>query len=76
APDVYRKRALAALDGAGLSWRIAYTSPSLAGTQAAVRAGLGATVLPRDMVPTGLRVLGAGHGLPDLAEAEIALRTV
>ncbi|QJE73238.1 LysR family transcriptional regulator [Aerophototrophica crusticola] len=76
APDVYRKRALAALDGAGLSWRIAYTSPSLAGTQAAVRAGLGATVLPRDMVPTGLRVLGAEHGLPDLAEAEIALRTV
>ena len=46
APDVYRKRALSALDAAGRDWRIVYTSPSLAGLQAAVQAGLGVTVLP------------------------------
>jgi len=73
-PCVYRRRALAALERIGRPWRISYTSPSLAGTQAAVRAGLGVTVLPRDMVPGGLRVLGGDGTLPALEEAEIALR--
>ena len=72
-PCVYRKRALDALDEIGRPWRIAYTSPSLAGAQAAVRARLGATVLPKEMVPPGLHVLGTGEGFPDLADTEIAL---
>ncbi|HYE47954.1 MAG TPA: LysR substrate-binding domain-containing protein [Azospirillaceae bacterium] len=72
-PDVYRKRALEALEAAGLTWRIVYTSPSLAGIQAAVRAGLGITVLPREMVPDAFRVLGADAGLPRLEDTEIAL---
>lgn len=72
-PCVYRKRALAALDQCGRRWRIAYTSTSLAGAQAAVRAGLGVTVLPRDMVPPGLVTLGAEDGLPLLDDTEIAL---
>ncbi|NJR14184.1 MAG: hypothetical protein HC779_08630, partial [Phyllobacteriaceae bacterium] len=62
-----------ALTAAGLDWRIVYTSPSLAGAQAAVRAGLGITVLPEAMVPADFNVLGPDHGLPDLAETEIAL---
>ncbi len=72
-PDVYRKRALASLDALGRPWRVVYTSPSLAGLQAAVRAGLGATVLPREMVPPGLVLPGPEHGLPPLPDAEIAL---
>lgn len=72
-PCVYRKRAMQALDAVGRAWRVAYTSPSLAGAQAAVKAGLGVTVLPRDMVPPGLRVLDEGDGLPALADTEIAL---
>ena len=72
-PCVYRKRALTALDRTGWSWRIAYTSPSLAGAQAAVRAGLGAAVLPRGMAPADLRVLGQAYGLPELEDTEIAL---
>ncbi|NYZ17409.1 LysR family transcriptional regulator [Azospirillum sp. RWY-5-1] len=72
-PCVYRKRALAALDSCGRRWRIAYTSTSLAGAQAAVRAGLGVTVLPRDMVPAGLVTLGGEDGLPVLDDTEIAL---
>lgn len=75
APCVYRRRAIEALEAAGRAWRIAYTSTSLAGTQAAVRAGLGLTVLPRDMVPPDLVVLGAAQGAPDLRETEIALLT-
>lgn len=72
-PCVYRKRAITALESAGRSWRAAYTSPSLAGQHAALRAGLGITVLPRDMTPADLVVLGAEEGLPLLPDAEIAL---
>lgn len=72
-PCVYRKRAMRALDGAGRAWRVAYTSGSLAGAQAAVRAGLGVTVLPAGMVPADFTVLDARAGLPPLAETEIAL---
>lgn len=70
-PCVYRKRAIAALDAVGRSWRAAYTSPSLAGQLAALRAGLGVSVLPREMVPGDLTVLT--DDLPVLSDAEIAL---
>lgn len=70
-PCVYRKRAMAALDAAGQGFRVAYTSTSLAGAQAAVRAGLGITVLPKDMVPPDFQVLGADA--PELADTEMAL---
>jgi DNA-binding transcriptional LysR family regulator len=72
-PCVYRRRAVSALDAAGLPWSIAYTSPSFAGTVAAVRAGLGVTVLPRTMVPETLEVLDDATGWPGLPEVEIAL---
>lgn len=73
APCVYRKRATDALDAMGRPWRIAYTSTSLAGSQTAVRAGLGITVLPREMVPASLVAVTAEAGLPILPETEIAL---
>lgn len=74
APDVYRKRALAALDAARRPWRIVYTSPSLAGLRAAVGAGLGVTVLPKAMVPPGFVLLAQDEGgLPALPDTEIAL---
>jgi DNA-binding transcriptional LysR family regulator len=72
-PCIYRARALAALDKAQHSWHISYTSPSLAGTLAAVKAGLGMTVLPANMLPAGIQPLGRKLGLPALADAEIAL---
>lgn len=73
-PCVYRKRVTDALEAMGRSWRIAYTCGSLAGNHAAVRAGLGLTVLPKDMVPSDLSVLDdPGFGLPELPDTEIAL---
>jgi DNA-binding transcriptional LysR family regulator len=72
-PDIYRRRALEALEVIGRPWRIAYTSPSLAGVQAAVRAGLGVTILPKEMVSAGFHIVGDEHGLPELADTEIAL---
>lgn len=73
-PCVYRKRATDALDSQGRAWRIAYTCGSLTGNHAAVRAGLGVTVLPKAMVPPDLTVLNDEMtGLPPLADTEIAL---
>ena len=72
-PCVYRKRALRALDDAGRRWRVACTSTSLAGAQAAVHAGLAVTVLPAAMVSSGFIVLGPAAKLPKLPATEIAL---
>ena len=72
-PCVYRKRATEALDAMGRPWRVAYTSTSLAGSLSAVRAGLGMTVLPLEMVPTSLAAVGEDAGLPPLYDTEIAL---
>ena len=72
-PCIYRARALAALDRAKKPWHISYTSPSLAGTLAAVKAGLGITVLPANMQPHGIRPIHKELKLPELADAEIAL---
>lgn len=70
APCVYRARAVDAVGKAGWRWTGVYTSPSFAGAVAAVRAGLGAMVMPAAMVPQGLQHL---DGWPPLAEAEMAL---
>jgi DNA-binding transcriptional LysR family regulator len=72
-PCIYRSRAIAALDDAGIAWTVTYMSQSLAGTLAAARAGLGVTVLPSDMLPPDIIPLPHAIGLPELADAEIAL---
>ena len=72
-PCIYRARAIAALDRAKIPWRISYVSPSLAGTLAAVKAGLGITVLPQNMLPNGIHSIRNELKLPQLADAEIAL---
>ena len=72
-PSVYRRRAIRALEQARRSWRVPYTSPSLAGQHAALRAGLGLSVLPREMAPRDLVTLGPDSGLPALEDTEIAL---
>ena len=71
APDIYRNRALVALEAAGLAFRASFTSPSLAGQMAALRAGLGVGVLPAAMAPRDLTVLR--EPLPVLSDSEIAL---
>lgn len=71
-PCIYRRRAEQALDRARRPWRVAYTCASLAGSLAAVKAGLGVTVLPKDMAPLGLAIVD-GRALPGLRESEIAL---
>lgn len=72
-PCVYRKRATEALEAMGRPWRVAYTSTSLAGSLSALKAGLGITVLPLEMVPATLTAVGSDAGLPPLYDTEIAL---
>jgi DNA-binding transcriptional LysR family regulator len=68
APCFFRQRALAALDKAGIPWRIAFTSTSLHGLWAAVEAGLGVTLRAAVGLPATLRVL---DGLPAIADAAV-----
>ncbi|NRR31080.1 LysR family transcriptional regulator [Oxalobacteraceae bacterium] len=58
APCIMRSAATAALDRAGIAWRIAFTSQSLSGVWAAVAAGLGVTVRSDIGLPPRLRLLG------------------
>ena len=74
APCLMRTAAIRALDQAGLAWRIAFTSASLAGTWAAVKAGLGISVRTPLGVPADLRVLDATEAaLPALPQLGLAL---
>lgn len=71
-PCVYRARALKALKIANIKWRVVFSSPSYAGTIAAVKAGLGITVLPRTMIPDQLDILNSAD-LPTLDDTHICL---
>lgn len=59
---VYRKAALSALDKCGIPYRLAYESPSRAGLECAVSAGLAVTVVPSDLVTGDLRVIQSARG--------------
>ncbi len=71
-PCVYRTSALKALEQANKKWRLAFTSPSYAGTIAAVKAGMGITVLPRTMIPDDIDVLDL-LTLPPLEDTHVSL---
>jgi len=58
-PCQMRSRAIAALDGAGIAWRVAFTSLSLSGIWAAVQAGLGITLRSPIGLPPYLHVTDA-----------------
>jgi DNA-binding transcriptional LysR family regulator len=73
APCFFRQRALAALDQAGLSWRIAFSSSSLRGLWAAVEAGLGVTLRTTIGLPSGLRALNKINDLPPAPKLGISL---
>jgi DNA-binding transcriptional LysR family regulator len=64
APCVFREAALRTLDEARLPWRIVYSTPSLGGLLAAVRAGLAVTLRLARHSQKGLRSLPPSVGLP------------
>lgn len=73
-PCVFRSRGVAALDEAGIAWRVAVTSPSLAGLWAAAEAGFGITVRTAIGIPKTLVMLDpVTFGLPALPPVALAL---
>ncbi|MBY3118160.1 LysR substrate-binding domain-containing protein [Rhizobium laguerreae] len=74
APCLLRSAATKALDEAGISWRLAFVSPSLGGLWAATAAGLGLTIrtpigLPAKVWPLAPETIG----LPDLPKLGLVL---
>ena len=72
-PCVYRARAIHALEKIKRNWRIVFSSHSYAGTIAAIKAGMGITVLPRNMVPADLQIIRKNKDLPKLDDTHISL---
>lgn len=70
---VFRPHVLCQLEGFGRAWKIAYTSTSLAGVQAAVCAGMGIAVIAQSTVLPELVILGEKEGFPQLPNTEVAL---
>ncbi len=72
-PSPYRSMAIEHLERAGVSWRIAYVASTLSAVRAAVKAGLGITARPIEMMSPELRVLGETEGLPSLPNTQYVL---
>ncbi|SDN59752.1 DNA-binding transcriptional regulator, LysR family [Halomonas shengliensis] len=71
--DLFREVAEEALAAAGRTWRVAYTSQSMAGLSPVVQAGLAIVVVTRSMLGPQLRALDEASGLPALPAVELAL---
>ncbi len=69
----WRRLALNALDRAGISYRIAYSSKHYIGQLAAVMAGLAIAPFPRSSATGDLKIIGEESGLPTIGHFEIEL---
>ncbi len=72
-PSPFRDMVLTALNEASIPWRLAYVASTLPAVRAAVKAGLGVTARPVEMMSPDLRVLGQSEGLPALSDTEYLL---
>ncbi|GGE15192.1 LysR family transcriptional regulator [Aureimonas endophytica] len=72
-PSITRAMALDALDRAGRSWRVAFTSGSLSALSAAARAGIGVMPHSARLIPPGLGILPDKGGLPKLADLDFVV---
>ena len=62
----WRDSAIQALEEAGISYRIAYSSESLSGVKAAISAELAVGLLARSSVDSSLKILDVKNGFPPL----------
>src|SRR6202051_3779985 len=70
---LYRAGAIHALESAGRTWHMAYTSSNLAGIQAAVAPGMGLSILSEMAIQSDHRVLTARDGFSPIDRTEVAL---
>lgn len=71
-PCIYRASALEALETINKNWRIAFSSTSFLSNIAAVKAGIGLSLLPRLMIPEGIEILDEAF-LPPLPDIHVSL---
>ncbi|QRM35905.1 LysR substrate-binding domain-containing protein [Microvirga sp. VF16] len=69
----YRSRMIQALDTVDRAWRIAYSSPSIAGLQEAVQSGLGISAMTSRTLTRGMRVLTEADGFPPMTDIRVGL---
>jgi DNA-binding transcriptional LysR family regulator len=72
-PSIYKNMAINHLNQAGIPWRIAYTSTTLSGARAAVKAGLGVIARSIELHGDDLRIIGEQEGLPKLPDIQYSL---
>ncbi|RVT91706.1 LysR family transcriptional regulator [Rhodovarius crocodyli] len=72
-PSITRLRVLEVMERAGRAWRLACTSGSQTGVDAAALAGLGVAPHAASLVPQGLATLH-GPGLPELGDVEFVVQ--
>ncbi|ANG93586.1 transcriptional regulator LrhA [Enterobacteriaceae bacterium 155047] len=72
-PSPFRDMVISTLNEANIPWRLAYVASTLPAVRAAVKAGLGVTARPVEMMSPDLRVLGQSDGLPALPDTEYLL---
>jgi len=70
---IYRRRAIEALKNAGIKYRIVYSNADLTGLTAALKEGLGITVLAKSTVPQELSYQLHTKQLPELGQIGISL---
>ena len=72
-PCLCRQYALEALEAHGPEWRVALTTPSLPGTWAALRSGLGVTARVPHRIPSGIVDVRKQLRLPPLPRIDLRL---
>ena len=72
-PCAFRGAAISALEGAGMPWTVAFTSPTLASLWGAVGSGIGVTVRTPLGLPPGLKIMREEEGLPCLPSVGLGL---
>jgi DNA-binding transcriptional LysR family regulator len=72
-PCIYRHVGVTALSVTPVEWHVIFTSPSWQGIRAAVLAGLAVTILTRDEIEPGMRIVDGEYGLPPLPTADFSL---
>jgi DNA-binding transcriptional LysR family regulator len=70
---LYRDRMIHAIEASGRAWHVAYTSPNLAGIQAAISVGLGVSILSEVAILADHLVIEPADGFPSITSTEIAL---
>ena len=70
----YREAIINSLGQIGRPYRIAYSSQSMAGLEAALKSGLAVSLLPASNVGQGMRILGPNDDYPAMPPNQISLK--